>query len=621
MVQLLIVIATAVAVAMVLNKRTEDVLPSVVMVAALMLYALGIVLGSLKSSIYIVLAVYVIVAIICVAVSVKQRRIKIGNIVSPAMIVCIVTCVVFAVLFGTHKVIHWDDLSYWGTYAKNLLFIDKIPYGVENCTIVYKDYNPIMQITEYFFLFGQGTYNESYLYVVNVCFLYVIMLPFLSGLMRVKNRLGKAVCILMYLIFPHIFTTQFYYKLGLDYLISVLFGYGLWIICDKEEDNEWIRIVKLVITSSFLATIKTSGVVLTLFLTLFYAVYKWDGKNRLEKWLLFIKNGIMAGLIPMLLYASWKVWSRRTGNHGYLSDKVEGNVRTLAHLFPPYTREVTLNYIKHVFTGSLTRETIGITAAIMIVLIAVAFHFRQNNAADKRLHVFMCVGIVVFCLAHLYMYLFVFEEWEADGLLEFDRYINQYLAGVFFLYMSDIWERGAECAAHRTFLRGFNPAWVIVALLVALLPYPAMKQYLIPANYDELYESIAMPSRQRAIEEWNESDLKGMKLPRDEDHRVMLLADGWSDELQFLNYEMVPQPIAIVVNLPALEAGQLAEFVFGRARDNGTDYVYIAKDAIEKYPGDFTEESRELRRDGTAVEPGRTYRMEMDGDNVWLDDI
>lgn len=740
MLQVVLIILCAASLAVVHRKKIEDFLAPVLMSGMLFIYCGGVLGQSLRMFSYLAMGIMVAVtiggAVYTVGFGIKRQSNDIaglrsesfrvsffksfrGYVFTPAFIICIVTCLVFGVIFSSHRLMHWDDLSYWGIYLKDIFCLDRLPLGVENCTISYKDYPPIQQIMEYFFMFTGDGFNEPIAFCVNVCFLYVIMLPFLSGFGRTKSYLGKIVTVIMYVIFPHIFTTQFYYKLGLDFLISVLFGYGIYLIVREYDDvgtnmtssvkchaggnkvfrnenriltnrNEIYRLLGIVVVSSYLAIIKTSGVVLSLFLTVFYAIRiiteysicknsdvpmgkadcdhtskspsSHNQKSCARGFAIFVRALILSGFVPICAYSTWKLWGRRTGNHGYLSDIVSSNVKSFAIEFPPYTGEVTLNYIKHVLTYPLTREKVGVTAFAMIVIIAVMYYVRKRNIytaikngaendcnEDKcvaegkcdaegkcnaegkyvdegkcdedaftlrkkervlrNLHITMCVGTFIFCVAHLYMYLFVFDDWEAHGLLEFDRYINQYLAGILFVYTYDMWN---DLSRRR--VAGLSPAIILTAFFAAMLPYSSVGDYLIPSHYDALYDKSYEPTRLEASSEWDACTLRTLNLPLDEDHRVMLVGNAWTDEFQFFTLEMVPQAVTVATNAPALAQGEICDFIADQIVSRGIEYIYVMNNADADYPGDIAAES--IEKFGVALECGQSYYVDRSDDEM-----
>lgn len=618
MIQLIALIIITAFIAYFIKKRIDEVLPVIFMASMLLTYLFGIA-GKLKIS---VVGVLIIGGLFVLFLFFRQRMIKQSfsvetfkanfkqYVFTPQILICLVVCTIFCLIFSTHRVFFWDDLSYWAIYTKNLFFLNELPLGVENCSISYKDYTPLMQITEYFFLYGKAEFSEPMLFQTNICFAYILLLPILGSLKERKmiERIGLVV---LYVVFPHIIATQFYYKLGVDYILGILFGYVLLAIVDATS-NRAFYYTKIVIAMAFLSLVKTSGIVLVLFAALFFAIYHW--KKTATFWNAsgkLIINGLKIVFIPTIFYLSWKIFAEKTGNTGYLSERIETNVRSLAHLFPDYTGTVILDYIKHVFTYPLTREVFGMTAFGIIIFIAVVYYLQKYckmiDARAKRLHIAMSIGLFVFCLAHIYMYLFVFDEWEAMGLLEYDRYIGQYLAGVFLFYICNLWDTCEQVKKKRNW--SISPAWCFVIILLMLLPYPSINTYLLPGRFDAYFEEKCQGFVDSAKTEWETSGIKDLDIPTDEEHKVMLVANAWMDELQYFTYCAVPQPFAFVANVPAIENGKLADFISTQAERRNISYAYVMYNAETSYQGDYMLESRELVTDGEILKGGEIYTL------------
>ena len=245
-------------------------------------------------------------------------------------------------------------------------------------------------------------------------------------------------------------------------------------------------------------------------------------------------------------------------------------------------------------------------------------------------------GLVVFAAAHVGMYLFVFDEWEAHGLMEFDRYITQYLGGAFMLYVCVLIK--IACADRGSAIRPFDfdketvenpepfpgssghrlriPALVLgisTAIFLALLPYGDMKTYLIPANYRADYEKNHESVEKKAEEEWDQTGIAGMNLPHDGSARLTLIADSWDEKTQHLIYAAVPQPVDCVINTPAIAEGELTSYV----EDHLEAYVYVAQNAKDAYKGDW-DESAQLTEDHKPLQPGTLYRVIKENDTKTL---
>ncbi len=606
MIQAILTILASCVFALILQRRIEKILPDFVLLVGLGVYLCGIA-GHLSLSIPIFYGSVFIIAISGCCYLRKQKDVRILQmipelILTPQAAILCVTIAVFSFLYIGHAVIQWDDLSYWGIYAKNLFYLGHLPNGLENCSVSYKDYTPIQQVFQWFFMAGSSSFSEAALFRINISLLYLLMLPFLSFLKK-EAGIRNAVSIVLFVVFPHIFSSHFYYRLGVDYLMGVLFGYGILTAFStvQRKELELEDVVRLVIITSYLSLLKSSGIILAFFLCLFYAL---SGSIRIKMRLLRFGATFP---VPGFAFLSWKWFLRRTGNSGYLSDQIHENIFRGKLSFPPYTAEVLLHYLKNFFLYPLTREKAGMTAFGMTVIIAAVFlMFREPGTIreeKKRLGLLMTC-LLLFMIGHICMYLFVFYDWEAHGLLEYDRYICQYLSGVFYYYLYIMLSRSMQWEGRKRYA-----VTGMLLLLIILLPYRSFFRYMIPSNYQINKDREYGESMKKAEEEWEQSGISGLQLIQNGEQNLTLVADAWDPALQFFCYDAVPQPMAGVINVPAVEEGTLGGFIAARMNDYGTEYVYVMKNAEESiYKGDFKEDTKSLTRDGSGLEGGKIYR-------------
>ena len=717
---------------LIFNRRVHEMLPVAVFVSAC-----GSYLFALFASLYVAFVAMCVISILTFIVAFIKTARGTGEtkrtvpLVSPALLVLIAVCVLFCALMSYRKVYFYDDLSYWAIYTKNIFTIDKLPALFENCSVDYKDYTPIIQILQYLVMFGRSDFSEAAMFQTNICLIYVLLLPLLSvataygtGADHERGRFGifetskedgrtdaepankrkveiRIAAVIVYVIFPHILTAQFYYRLGVDLFLALTFGYVLFYIFEgsvtsygtssreafeKSETaqgtvpcavlDEIFRMVCLAGGLSFLTLIKSSGPVLSVMAIIMFAIYeerrarilrqaeeeekvekeqkgnagvinKHLGIYRKKAFLLCIKTAILCAF-TLGSFLSWQWFLRRSWNNGYLSNRVKAGVKGGMLVFPAYTKEVIINYIKHFFAFPLTRAGFGVTAFVLVVFIIVVFVLQKSEMPSVSPGVsFVCVivGLAIFCIAHLSMYLFIFDEWEAHGLMEFDRYITQYLGGAFMLYMcilirlaanptedlndTDNYEHEkSDVSPDREITRNTDSAptgklqsrrvaeivlYVSLAVFLALLPYKDMREYLIPSNYRANYEQNYAAISEKVKDEWMRSGIADLDLPHDGTARITLIADAWDESTQFLEYEAVPQPFDCVVNIPAIEEGGLCGFI----EDHMEAYVYVAENAKDAYKGDWNE-SAQLTDDHEPLQPGRFYRIVKENDTKTL---
>ena len=541
----------------------------------------------------------------------------------PLLSIFFVVCLTFCVMFSNRMVFYYDDLSYWGLYTKNIFCIDKLPHLFENCSVDYKDYTPIIQIFQYIAMFGRRTFSEPAMFRANVCLIYILLLPLLFGLEDKEQTIRqKVITGVMYVIFPHILTSQFYYRLGVDLFLALSFGYALFYIFEinislkkapeeKQElfGNEAFRLTVLALCLAFLALVKSSGIVLCILALIMFFVRQilTDKKPAAV-----VKTAGLA-VFSFSSYLSWQLFLRYSWNNGYLSNRVKDGIMGGGLKLPEYTGEVIVNYIRHFFTYPLTRNTIGITAFLITVFVVAVYVLCSKTKDRNVLFISSMAGLLVFAAAHLSMYLFVFDEWEAHGLLEFDRYITQYLGGVFFvsccMLLGEVRDGNGDGDGHEKKIKMLM--YTAVMVFIALLPYKDMK-YLLPPGYASMTEDYKQMSENAQIE-WDASGIMELGISHDGTGRITVVADVWDETTQFIEYNAVPQPIDSFVNVPAIDPGDINSFI----ENHLEAYVYVAKNAKEAYKGDWNE-TAELTEDGQSLVSGGLYRVERSNDDKTL---
>ncbi len=680
MAEILLTAVLAFSISLLFDKKIIETLPVAVFTSALAFYVFALVLP-LNVAVWICCAAVAAFAAISLLVLKRQGRSVRDTFASagmiskefPSLLILIGICLIFGCLVSGHRVFYYDDLSYWGLYTKNIFCINKLPHLFENCSVSYKDYPPVIQILQFLVQFGRGTFSEGLMYVTNICFIYIVLLPILSHAIRKTGKVAKQgirsylpviESVIMYVIFPHILTAQFYYRLGVDLFLGLVLGYVLYYIFvydPKEEPDEWFRIIAITVGLSFLALIKTSGIVLCILAIIMFIINKFRSKEKAYRKYGLLKTAIVA-VFTFGSYFSWQLFLRYTWNNGYLSNRVKDGVSGGTLSFPPYTKEVVLNYIKHFFNYPLTRNTIGVTAfaiTVFVVLVHVIIRgscptgrqsLRQSSTlrespracgtrfvaslrppADPVFFTCSMIGLLIFCLAHLSMYLFIFDEWEAHGLLEFDRYITQYLGGVFYAYVCLLLkyaagEDGREdvCMNEADHEENIAPAGkglrncrilltVSTLVFIALLPYSDMKQYLILSNYEKAFEDEYGQMSRNAQREWDESGIAQLGLLHDGTEKLSVVANAWDETTQFIEYVAVPQPINRIVNVPGADPGTINGFIM----DFVDEYVYVCENAPASYQGDW-DETREITEDGQPLAVGTLYKVIRQGDDKLL---
>ncbi|MBR5361306.1 MAG: hypothetical protein IK123_10490, partial [Lachnospiraceae bacterium] len=283
---LLLVLVSAVAGCVIFEKKIHEIIPTAVLIVTLAVYVFALVLP-LTVAVWISTGLVAVALFAAIIIRRKKRDSEglLRMIITQQMGILLIVCVIFCILMVSHRTFFYDDLSYWGIYTKSIFYIDKLPHLFENCSVNYKDYPPIIQILQYISMFGRDRFSEPAMFQTNICLIYILLLPVIRGIGDKARTAGvKVLTVILYVIFPHILTSQFYYRLGVDLFLALVFGYALLYIFDLDsiiagrEDtargkyDDVFRLICIITALSFLALIKSSGIVLCLFAIIIFAV-------------------------------------------------------------------------------------------------------------------------------------------------------------------------------------------------------------------------------------------------------------------------------------------------------------------------------------------------------------
>ena len=622
----LLIFIAALAMAVIFNRKLHETLPPAVFFTVLTVYVLAL-LMPLNIAVWICSVVVIFLFMVSFALRKRRDNMRLQQKTwvctkSPIMILLLIS-VLFCVLLSNRMVFYYDDLSYWGLYTKNIFCINKLPHLFENCSVDYKDYTPIIQIFQYIAMFGRRTFSEPTMFRANVCLIYILLLPMFSGIEDKDSPVSiRVITGVLYVIFPHILTSQFYYRLGVDLFLALTFGYSMIYVFDMGKlsgrapddkkmhgTDEVFRIMVLSFSLAFLALIKSSGIVLCIFAIIMFFVREimTDKKTFALLKMLIIADFSLGS------YLSWQLFLRYSWNNGYLGNRVKDGIMGGGLKLPDYTKEVAIDYIRHYFMYPLTRNTVGITAFLITIFVIAVYAFCRKTKDRTALFICSMVGLIVFSIAHLSMYLFVFDEWEALGLLEFDRYITQYLGGVFMVsccvLLGEVRGRNGSEDGPEKKIKVLMYAATVVFIL--LLPYKDMK-YLFPTGYASMTEEYKQMSA-NAQREWDASGIAELGLTHDGTARISVVTDAWDETTQFIEYNAVPQPIDIFINVPAIDPGDLDSFI----ENHMEAYIYVTENAMKAYKGDWNE-TAELTESGQSLVPGGLYRVNRINDDKTL---
>ena len=396
----------------------------------------------------------------------------------PGNLIFVLLLIILRLLSLHMRVTNFDDFHSWAITPKDMFFVNGMPTGNMASTF-YRDYFPLVYIMDFLFFKLSGGFSESGMFFV----LWALMSVSMSGFFhhREDDDNIRYICrVSAGIMLPFLVSFQFLHCLGLDILATLIFGSVLVYIMEEVEGTKpgdgqtGFVYLRIILATSVLAMMKTTSIVLAAVCIGVYFVRRIE-PGKLLSWGYCILYPVITGGFWM----SWKVFCRIKGNTTYLSENLDRNL-TSGHMgFPSYTGSTVKEFCIKLFTYGLNDGAAGLTSVIILLIFVFSYIiYKRRKGPDIRStlsFVTVIAGMAGYLLVMIYIYLFVFEEWEALTLSSYDRYIATYFGAMLFV------------ALYFLLVEEIRPVWAMPALVLMLavtLNYPFIMKTLSPAGFD-----------------------------------------------------------------------------------------------------------------------------------------
>jgi len=541
------------------ERKLTEALPAGVFVFMLLSYVLAIT-GHI-SHITGLLAAYECAGLAASLILLKKKKGDLkGAFADPGLAIFFIMSVIIWFVSLHMKVTNFDDFHSWAIQPKDMFMVDGLPTG-DMASSYYRDYFPMVQIMDYLILKILGRYNESAMFAVLWWLMLLTVLPFLH---RDKEAPGMTyLCrVVTGLMMPFLFSFQFLHCLGPDILATTLFGCALAYIFETDGQGEdifgYLRIAAAVI---LLAMLKTTSLIFAAVCIAVFAVKRTDIKDRTT-----ILESLLLPVITGAFWLSWKSFCNTKGNTTYLSDNLRNSLKSEGIRFPYYAGSTVRAFLARLFTYGLNDGRAGLTSFCILIFFVICYllyrHVKGRDIRNTLSFITLLLGMAGYLLVMIYIYLFVFEEWEALSLSSYDRYISTYFGAM--LYFAFILLYEADRAL---------PSWtvpVITLVMLATVNYPYVARTLLPAGYEAAYGEVI-----REKEEIEKEYLERSVEPAHYGEKIVIIDDGEGQlRDKVLPYAAVPGVVKLIRpdengNMPSEE--ELRDMIAERTPDRVVD--------------------------------------------------
>lgn len=424
-------ILAAVALSLYLNKKIVYTVPLTICGLILLLNVMAV-CGVLNAIDYVSAAVCVLLALLLLR---DKDRLKANSHLmwNPSTLVLLGVYCAIGLLYWTSQVANGDDLVYWATCVKSLLYRGSIEPPYRNVSVGFGDYPLGVQLTQWWFMHLAGGWGERWLFIAHNFLTYSFLVPVFADVKRGIHRILAA--ILLVLILPYT-TYGFYDDLSVDSCLAAVFAYAvlLSVRADFQKTRPW----EMALVLATLPLIKSVGMLWACFGWVLWMLVTYEDHSRST---FLLKSA--AVIAPAVII--WQAWSRFCilwGRSSYLTANLVNRGLQLD--------EAALEAAKSFFQGifcvpyvSLFHTGIGLPLAVYLgVMVAVLFVMMKKLPRDRRngrILGFLALTTAVYLMVLLYSDLTMFVD-EASTAAVNARKIGRYSGPMTLAILVVLWD-------------------------------------------------------------------------------------------------------------------------------------------------------------------------------------
>ena len=507
-----IIVTIAAAIADILKNKIDTTIPIAVISIVIIIYPFGF-FRNLSAGVWTVCAIsfcaicYLVIKLI---LAIKNKNLKefISRVFTPGIVVYILFWIIFIFINKSRVLSVWDEFSHWGLVVKNMFVFDSYATNPET-NILFREYPPFVSIFEYFFLKIKNYYiEEEIIIAVNVLFVSLI-LPIVRNVGWNKQMLKLLIYIPIIFVLPLSMFSDFYTTIYVDPILSIMMAYILYVFFSVEDDV--IKCISVCLGLMSLPLIKASGSGLAIFILIIIFVdilikrkkYLHD-KKQLKKWLIIFIIFITCFLIGKYSWDMHIKLSNITGVWNISKITFKNIILLITGKGQSYQYIVVKSFINQ-FLYKPLKTDFGDLTNLHLLLIYVLYsvymlHFYKKTDNDKYLRykklVFMLVSCyVLYMVALLVLYVFIYSEYEAMNLASYNRYSFTFLLAIY-LY-------NTMCIIDSTSKKDTQKRDVLILIIILLFitPHNSIKKIFIK-NKETKEEAIEFRENYKGINKY-----------------------------------------------------------------------------------------------------------------------
>lgn len=608
------IIALAAGMALLFKRKIEETISLAIFSTILILYFCGLFFGTLSGGVWLCVALSILSGMYATVTVIKEKELGKEYCWTPGIMVFLMLFIYIWWLNKGRMLSAWDEFSHWGLVVKNMYVFDYFGNHPDS-TVTFRSYPPATALWQYFVLKLCGEFKEDYIYQAMGWFMGSLLLPVLKNF-NLNKIISAGVSVLVLALIPLIFYYFYPVSLLVDTILGILLGY-LLLTSYYDEKKDRYSIINASLAIMVLCLTKESGIFLSAIyvaVVVSYDIFSThnESKERKDKYICWIFYILALGIGKF----SWSIYlsvsSINQADSAALL-KIVNLINLMKGRGKEYQYTVINNFLKALSDKGFTAHEVKLNYFFWVAVIGGMYFLLKRTVKTqqrKKLAVYtsiMYLGLFVYTLGLLFLYVFKFSEYEAVNLASFQRYLSTWFVGIFIFDGAVL----LGSLADYDYAKRSTCFGIIGCVLLLLLPMNAVFEYTLHRNQN-ISTTIEYRQKYKGIEKY------ASILDYSTDCVHIVAQNSLGEEWLNCSFSIVP-----VKTIGAWSLGEAyyegdsytknftVEEYLQLLNNNKCTYVYLAK--IDKQ---FIEGYGELFGDKEDIKQGCLYKIERTGNKT-----
>lgn len=575
-IMLFIILSISFAIKIKLNISQEESLLIAVFGMTILGYLLGLI-NLLVLSVYII-AFIAAIALIYTLIKLKKKEIKVKEIITiPTIIYCITIGFIYYIVKDI-SFSYYDEYMFWGANLKEMFYKSYL-WAHHSIDGIHTIYPPFTAITEYIFLKFNGIYREGIAYFAIVTLILTAFMPLLKNERYSIKSLIKTILLIVVTYVSIVLFSYNIVNLSVDCILAILFAVAMFWVYKLENKKDYIVLTILLIAMTLTKVngILFAGIVIMQIFIKELLIFLEQKDKTWKKLLKKIYIVLILLTTIIMVYATWKFYCLANGKQ--IDDRHDKNyvqnidIEELINAIKQdeeadeRNRDVVNDFLYNLDNKKIIRKNKYNTPTNIFIILNLLFMFYIIISKEKIKKISnlisINIGIIIYMLTVIILFMFVFVEEQGNELLGFTRYVSTYLLAmllnlIYLIFEETEWKRILVIALMLIIMqKGLNQLMLNPKYAHKILENPneiitienanyiknsikeSEKVYLIDQQEDNGYEFMKtryyiLPIKTNLLYEWNIGTEK-----KDNFYKIIISEEEFIDKLIEENYTYV----------------------------------------------------------------------------------